>query len=646
MQTKSPSSLKIPTISPINPIYKGVVTLPRKPYHSFRARSLSLTPYTQANLINACSSFSSSSSSVQGSKMSSYSLNEIPLLNIYNNNESGYYNYSPSSDLNKSLFESKTQPFPDIHDPSFDKILQIKLEICSYIFDFSKDDQIEQREIKTEALEHILGLFQDKIIASLLNPFQQQAIFRMIERNIFQIDPKFPTFTPVIEHLPPFSEPSWPHRSISYQILIQFIQLFPDAQCININIVKKIICHFQLPDPNERLQLVVFLKKYIELHEKEHAPILFMIKNAMIFLNDEFYNGYCLVPIISIFSHIILKYYSKLKEEILNVFFEAFVPLVSYNYASLSFQHFKNVFLLMIRTDRDLAYLILKKLQKLWPHQNNSKQAAYTDLLISISASLDHRIFEKFSLNFFSFLRDLLFSQQFKLVDTIINIFVNESYSSWLTENSTILIDKLFEPISIISILSSDKLTKNKCMNALKTMSTMNNSEFNKCELVFKNKQKVLENQLLKMSKNKNQPNQYLTTEKDDKNVKIIQSGIDNNFFFTNSHDLKKEKRHRDIWMNIINNASMNNYSLTSEKQNEINSYFDQEQKSFLTISRFLPNSLNQVEPVKKISCSISPQLLTPLSKFSKPKRLTMRASVPKCIFYSSLAKSETNLFV
>lgn len=641
MQVKSPSTLKIPSLSPTNPIYKGVIALPRKPYHSVRSRSFSLTPYNQTNLISAQSSYTEGINVHQESpKMSSFSMIHIP--NYYmNENDPNYQSFSPH-ELNKELFESKVEPFPDISDPNFDNDLRKKLEICSYIFDFSKDDQAEQREIKTETLEHFVSLFQDKSKVTLLNPFQQQAIFRVIDRNLFRHDPKFPSLGLVVDHLPPFSEPSWPHRSLCYQILNQFAILFPDAQYINIDIIKKVICHFQLPDPNERLQFVVFLKKYIDLHEKYHLIILTMLKDAMHFLKEDIYNTYCLIPLMAIFSHFILKYYDNLNDDIITVFFEAVMPLISYKYVSLSFQHVKNVFLLMIRTDKDLAYVTLKKLQKLWPHQNNSKQVIYTDLLISIASTLEHRAFEKLSLNFFSFLRDLLYTQRFKLIDTIVNIFINESYSSWITSNSIILINKLYEPIAILSISSSDKIIRNKCMNALRTMSGINNSEFNKCELIFKNKQKALENQFAKM--NKNQSIQNNSNDNDNRNAKLIQYGIDNNFFFINNHDLKKEKRYRDIWLSIVNSASINNYSFTNEKQDEINRFFDQDKNDVLAISRFLPACLNHVEPVKKI-CNSSPKFLVPLMKSSQTKRRSMRASVPKCVFYS-LAKSETNLHI
>ena len=214
MQAKSPSSLKVPTFSTPNTIYKGVIALPRKPYRSFRSRSFSLTPFTQTNLVNACSNYQQNSNSPTGIKTSYSSLNQIP---IFYDNDPNDLNISPSIDLNNELFESKVQPFPDIADPEFDIILKAKLDICSYIFDFHNDDQIDKREIKTETLEQFAALFQDKNTAILLNPYQSQAIFRMIERNIFRKDPKFPKFTPIIEHSPPFSE-SFYMLSASYSI--------------------------------------------------------------------------------------------------------------------------------------------------------------------------------------------------------------------------------------------------------------------------------------------------------------------------------------------------------------------------------------------------------------------------------------------
>ncbi|KAK8889300.1 hypothetical protein M9Y10_034046 [Tritrichomonas musculus] len=656
MQPHKAGSCKIPNFSP-SP-FKGVVSYIKRPYHSLRARSFSLTPLSQPDFSQINNGISASNSMIpsnsnfsptfKGNPKIDFSSSEISLHQFY------FLNEVSSLDLDSIIEESQKCSLNDFCNPSFEIILQKKLELCSYMFSFNSTDKVEQRDFKTETLNQFATLFETPNSAAQLNPFHRRAIFQMLEKNIFSNDPKFPTFSQLAELPPPSTDPSWPHRSICYQILIQFIQLFPESEYFNINFIKNAICHFQLPDANERLQLVVFIKKYIDIYEKRRAFILPLIRNAMFFLNEGLYNPYCLMPLMALFSHLIFKYYDSMKDDIQAVFFEAVIPLMSYKYLTISFPHIKNVFLLMIRTDRDIIFLTLRKLQKLWPHQNNTKQVVFVDLLISVASTLEQRFFEKISSNFFSFLRDLLYSQQFKLIDTIVNIFVIEGYSAWITTNSSVAIDKLYEPIAIISLSYTDKIIKNKCINAIRAMSSLNNSEFTRCESLFKNKQKVAENHQPKNGNNRtinrSQSKPIINKENDNDASQIIKAGVENNFFFIHNHDLKKERRNKEIWMTITNFASMNNLFANDieqkNKQEEINKTFSNDKKDNFMISRFLPSSFNQIEPVKNIVFKPTPKFLIPTMQIPKQKRSTMRMSVPKCTFFYNLSKSDTNLHI
>ena len=259
----------------------------------------------------------------------------------------------------------KVPPLPEIQSNDFINIYILKMKICSYIFDFSNNTiLIEEKDIKSRALCEIVQFFEQSIEVKKLSIDLQEQTFKMLYSNIYSQSPIFPSKLISNNYNTVIVDPSWPHLFYTYQILNRFIQIFPNYPEININLIKKTLNLINLPDNNERLQLLAFLRSFYDTHPNDRIKLLKLISYQ---LND-FILGllppYCITPLLVLLAHIFSRSNKNLTIEFKNIIINSVFPLILTPYLYFFNTHLIQLFSSVFSNNSPLILLFFEFLRK------------------------------------------------------------------------------------------------------------------------------------------------------------------------------------------------------------------------------------------------------------------------------------------
>ncbi|OHT15386.1 hypothetical protein TRFO_14139 [Tritrichomonas foetus] len=450
----------------------------KRPYLSIRAPTLD--PIDNDNEV------------IQSTEEKSETITEFnPVVDFEINNVVSLTNVRDVSTKELPIIE--LPPIPPVKDASFEMILSAKLELCSENLDFiHKEMQLSQKDEKRKTLNEFIAFFDNTKEAKKMNSVYQRAFFRMIEKNIFRNDPKFPTALETYNYTLNVVEPSWPHLMFCYQLLTRFIQVFPNAEFVSFSVFKKALFLMQLPDANERYQLVVFTKLYYDIRQKEQQKILREVKNSLIMLRSGLYKPFCLMPLFLLFAHILMRRMNNIDEDCIRAFKEGALPLIGFPYMHNQYSHFKTFFTNAVHIHPSFIYLILEHLQKKWPRQSGSKIQMMLDFLIHIViTNMPQADFSQMSQAFFSFLASQLRFTHLKFNIVILSLWTKEEYRKFIVANSAIAIDRMLEQINNVAKKHWDEVIRKKAEQVLNEMCSINSGEYHKKRLLLKRKANI-----------------------------------------------------------------------------------------------------------------------------------------------------------
>ena len=209
--------------------------------------------------------------------------------------------FSSSSLVLKNLDEKKT--IPEISDPNFERIFMKKVEVCKDIYDFTATDpiSIKLRDEKTDFLREISDFMSKNENTELLPPKLQNELWNMLYLNIFDQDPKFPSKIESASYTVTIVDPMWPHLVYAFSILTRYTSVFFNSEVFSEQIIKKAVYLTNLPDPNVRFQLLVFLRLFLE---KRLDMFHVVLKAAADQLNNILCGivpPYCATPLLQLF---------------------------------------------------------------------------------------------------------------------------------------------------------------------------------------------------------------------------------------------------------------------------------------------------------------------------------------------------------
>lgn len=383
-------------------------------------------------------------------------------------------------------------PLPPVNDASFEMLLAAKLEVCSQVMDFTnRDAQTKQKEEKAKALIELISYFENTREAKKLNGKLQRAIFRMIELNVLRVDPKFPSSLETGDYTLSVIEPAWPHLFFCHQLLTRFVNLFPEAEFVNFSVVKRALFLTQLPDANERVHLVNFLKAYYDTHVNDRLDFIRSLRDRLILLAEVPLVPLCGMPLLLCANHVLSRGLTdpEVREVYKDMIKQAVVPLFGHTHMSLFYSSFKSLLVLSIKEIPELTSIVLKGLQNKWPVAGGMKEQLATDLVITISSTLSQSDFSLFSANFFVFLARRMYSPNYKVVNTILSMYSKEDLRKFVKDNSTLLIDKLYVPFHEAAENSWCHAIREKAAGMIEMMSMTSPAEFQKKRLAIKTRE-------------------------------------------------------------------------------------------------------------------------------------------------------------
>ncbi|OHT13550.1 hypothetical protein TRFO_03292 [Tritrichomonas foetus] len=381
-------------------------------------------------------------------------------------------------------------PLPLVTDKEFENVLSKKLVLCSEVFDFTDpDSEIQAKELKEKYLFELIDLFNNEQEAQLLNPKFQRGIFYMIESNIFRKDPIFPTKQQTLDFVMTVTEPSWPHLFYCYQILNRFVTLFPDAEFVNLSVVHKAITLTQLPDANERNQLVSFLRIFYDNRPNDRLQLINFVNNQLQSLIEGYSIPYCGMPMIVLLTHIISHTPPPLPDYLMKVIKESLIPAISLPYLSLYLINVKQFFSAILTVHPDNIVEILRHMQRVWPLTNASKQQQCLDILLFVFAKMTRPIFKPISHSSFAFLAQFVNSEHTKLSETVMEIWLKQPPDEWIVENSRVGIVEMFDAISIAATSHWCRINMEKANLVLNEMAKINKTQFHKMKIAQKQAQ-------------------------------------------------------------------------------------------------------------------------------------------------------------
>ena len=380
-------------------------------------------------------------------------------------------------------------PLPPVTDPSFEELLGQKLHLCSQLMDFTvKGENDKQKDEKSKTLMELLSLFENKREALKLNGKLRRAIFRMIERNVLRVDPVFPTAAKTSDYTLNIVEPSWPHLFTCHQLLTQFVILFPDAEYVNFAVVQRALFLTQVPDANERIHFVNFLKAYYDTHPKDKRALLHVVRDKLILLVDVKLVPYCAMPLLLCLTHMMLRDVRNMREDFVHVAKEALLPLMGHRYLPLYYGTYKTAIAMVVRELPEVRVAIFNQLQAKWPVQCGAKEGLFCDLLIYMVSQIPSSAFVLFARQFFMFSARLCYSPNFKVVNNVLALFGREELNKFIKENVTMAVNQLYEPFYWASQHHWCIAIRELAVKMLEAMETIAKPECQRKKLVVKAK--------------------------------------------------------------------------------------------------------------------------------------------------------------
>ncbi|OHT09471.1 hypothetical protein TRFO_04550 [Tritrichomonas foetus] len=399
--------------------------------------------------------------------------------------------FSSLKSTSKSLqvFNNELLALPSsVDDPNFDRIFVEKLELCSHLLDFSSP-QADSKEklIKARSLCEFIELFENAREIHKLSETQQKQAFDMLYENIFTQDPTVPIPGIRSDINVVITEPSWPHLFYCYQILNRFSQVFSNSPLININIAKQAINLSQLPDTNERMQLIAFLRAYFDNHPDDRLTLLKEIEKKLIDLRDGSVSPYCAMPLLIFLTHMYPRLNMDMMQYFLQIISQSVVPLAGLNFLILYHQNLRQLLATVLQGHPQYAMKWLRDLELRWPLTNGSKQQQFLEMLLFLFSKIPQDTFKPMAQRVFAFLAECVGSQHSKVSETAMAIWSKATPENWVGLNNKVAMHEMFENVSLIAEQKHwCKANAEKAQQALNDMNRINKNMYHQMKMAQK----------------------------------------------------------------------------------------------------------------------------------------------------------------
>ncbi|KAL7583067.1 serine/threonine protein phosphatase 2A 57 kDa regulatory subunit B' beta isoform [Lactuca sativa] len=331
-----------------------------------------------------------------------------------------------------------------------------KLQICSYIFDFTDTlKNTMEKEIKKQNLLELVELVQSG--SSKMNEIMQGEMIKMISLNIFRCLPPQAHENTGTENLDPeeddmFLDPSWPHLQVVYELLLRYV-VSSDTDTkvakryLNHSFVLNLLDLFDTEDPREREYLKTILHRVYGKF-MVHRPFIRKAINNIFYrfiFETERHPG--ISELLEILGSIINGFAVPMKEEHKLFLSRALIPLHKPKSVNLYHQQLSYCVTQFVEKDYKLADIVIKGLLKYWPVTNCGKEILFLGELEEVLDATQPVEFQRVMLPLFRRIGRCINSTHFQVAERALFLWNNERVVTLIAQNRHMILPIIFESL-------------------------------------------------------------------------------------------------------------------------------------------------------------------------------------------------------
>ena len=368
----------------------------------------------------------------------SHKINIAPLEELY--------------DKNRPLFLFRDVPASDRQN-----LFRKKLQLCSYVFDFTDPtSHVREKEIKRQTLLELGDYVNQDNTAKFTDKVFDDVMY-MLSCNLFRALPprsSEQTGNAAGEHFDPEEEepklePAWPHLQIVYEFLLRcVVSNEVDAKIgkkyVDNAFVLKLLELFDSEDPRERDYLKTILHR-IYGKFMVHRPFIRKAINNIFFrfiYETEKHNG--IAELLEILGSIINGFALPLKEEHKKFLVRALLPLHKPKCMAMYHQQLLYCVTQFVEKDPRLADPVLKGLLKYWPVTNSQKEVLFLGELEEVLELTQPQEFTKTMIPLFQQISRCVESSHFQVSERALFLWNNDYIVNLVAQNRHVIVPVVF----------------------------------------------------------------------------------------------------------------------------------------------------------------------------------------------------------
>lgn len=334
--------------------------------------------------------------------------------------------------------------FRDVPVPERPSLFVRKLQICSFVFEFSDTLKFaREKETKRQTLLELVDFIQSG--SSRLSEPAQEELILMVGANIFRCFPPAShentgSDNADPEEEDPYLDPTWPHLQIVYELLLRYIV----SSDTDTKIAKRYIDHsfvlrlldlFDSEDPRERDYLKTILHR-IYGKFMVHRPFVRKAINNIFYrfiFETERHNG--IAELLEILGSIINGFAVPMKEEHKLFLIRALIPLHKPKSVSLYHQQLSYCITQFVEKDYKLADTVIRGLLKYWPVINCQKEVLFLGELEEVLEATHASEFHRCMVPLFKQIARCLNSPHFQVAERALFLWNNDHIVSLIAQN-------------------------------------------------------------------------------------------------------------------------------------------------------------------------------------------------------------------
>ena len=366
----------------------------------------------------------------------------------------------------------------------FEERFSLKITLCNVIYDFTNpNEDIEEKDTKTKVLCELVQFFEQKNEAKNLSVKFQLKTLKMIETNIYRPIPTIKISPFLMDFSTVFVEPSWPQLFYVYQILNRVIILYPNSSYFTLDFFKIIIYLTNMPDNNERQQILAFLRSFYDTHQSLKMEIIEVVRKKLLDAHDSENPPFCITPLLVFLAHIYQRCYKQPPDKYFTLIRVSVFQLVTSSFLPIFHQHLVSLLQAIFEQGSDLNIEFFQTVIKYWPLSNSQKQACFVEMLLLCMSKMNPAQVNDNIKTALTHLSDIIMGDHVKAAEAVFDFILNSAKDQqWFVDQSKKAIPYLYDYIHEVSQTHWSPVMREKATNCLLEMGKIDRKTFLSCK--------------------------------------------------------------------------------------------------------------------------------------------------------------------